>query len=675
MEIGTCGSGPAYAEEYGYNSAGQMPAKQVSVYKGTTSCGPVVMTANFVYDTEGKLTSVKYPAGTAVSQKAALTLNCAYDSMSRLTGASDMENPVTVNGCGQTPPASNGAVSWAANGSYNAAGQLTGVELLHDVSAGRSGTAVNFYNQAWQYNSMNQVTEIDTSAQSKGYPAGSSTPGLASYFFERYHFSATQNNGQIQSADDARLGASNTYTYDLLKRLTATTGMQSQTFAYDGFGNLTAKSVPAGSAEPVFPGVNSAKNRLNGATYDNNGNVTAFNGYGLSYDMENRLVSATTGSSTETYKYDAANHRVERITASGYDFVYFYGPNGEVLAEFQVLLQPGVSYYSSLIYEDVYFGGMLVGTTGGYAGSEHSSLVDRLGTGHPGYAYGTDIGTATGSGLMDFATSLNDSMTGFLYADQRWYSAGYGRFLTADLYGASANPENSQSWNRFAYVNGDAINRRDPSGLDPDILSTDPFCFSFTFGQTEASNDYDISCLFRRTGVTNQGAFQIDPDTNLFAHSLLRNRLNKAFAKPNCNSVFSNAINDYSLSDLRNAAKATNFYDVSVSSVGSLSQAQVSGNDNSTSLVNTISFGVDATTVNGPGQSAVLLGPNFYYNSVPSFQDSVLLHEVLHAYTRWNDTEVFHNFANYGLTQINPGSGDISTWLSTDCRFTPTSPK
>ena len=83
--------------------------------------------------------------------------------------------------------------------------------------------------------------------------------------------------------------------------------------------------MPPGSAEPVFPGVNSGKNQLLGATYDANGNVTALNTFGLSYDMENRLVSATAGSSTETYRYDASNHRVERITPYGADYVYFYG--------------------------------------------------------------------------------------------------------------------------------------------------------------------------------------------------------------------------------------------------------------------------------------------------------------------------------------------------------------
>ena len=80
------------------------------------------------------------------------------------------------------------------------------------------------------------------------------------------------------------LGYSISYTYDALKRLSsATASTWTQSYSYDGFGNLTGKTVPAGSAEPVFPGVNSAKNHLLGATYDLNGNTTAVNTFGLTY--------------------------------------------------------------------------------------------------------------------------------------------------------------------------------------------------------------------------------------------------------------------------------------------------------------------------------------------------------------------------------------------------------
>ncbi len=48
----------------------------------------------------------------------------------------------------------------------------------------------------------------------------------------------------------------------------------------------------------------------------------------------------------------------------------------------------------------------------------------------------------------------------------RYYNNQWGRFLTPDSYGPSANPANPLSWNRYAYVANDPINHNDPSGLN-----------------------------------------------------------------------------------------------------------------------------------------------------------------------------------------------------------------
>jgi YD repeat-containing protein len=109
-----------------------------------------------------------------------------------------------------------------------------------------------------------------------------------------------------------------------------------QTFGYDGFGNLTSKSTPSGSSELALPGVNPAKNWLTGYTYDLNGNVASFNNFALAYDPANRLLTATSGSFVETYGYDASNHRIERINSS-LDTVYFFSPSGALLSEFNCL--------------------------------------------------------------------------------------------------------------------------------------------------------------------------------------------------------------------------------------------------------------------------------------------------------------------------------------------------
>jgi len=54
-------------------------------------------------------------------------------------------------------------------------------------------------------------------------------------------------------------------------------------------------------------------------------------------------------------------------------------------------------------------------------------------------------------------------MTGFDYADQRFYASTYGRFNTPDR--KKGNGANPGSLNRYAYVAGDPINKNDPRGL------------------------------------------------------------------------------------------------------------------------------------------------------------------------------------------------------------------
>ena len=219
------------------------------------------------------------------------------------------------------------------------------------------------------------------------------------------------------SVDDARQsGANIAYTYDPLKRLTtATTSAWNQSMTYDGFGNLTSKSVPSGSSEPVFPGAVSSKNWLAGVSYDANGNALAVNAFALTYDMENRLATATSGTAVESYFYDEANHRVEKTMGSN-DYLYFYGPSGKLLS----IRSVAANGVTSVVADRVYFGGMLLGSAGASGYSDVSTLTDRLGT--AGYPYGTDLnGSAAGNDQPDFATYTKDGTTGFEYAMHRYY--------------------------------------------------------------------------------------------------------------------------------------------------------------------------------------------------------------------------------------------------------------
>ncbi|MCC7237761.1 MAG: glucosaminidase domain-containing protein, partial [Bryobacterales bacterium] len=90
--------------------------------------------------------------------------------------------------------------------------------------------------------------------------------------------------------------------------------------------------------------------------------------------------------------------------------------------------------------------------------------------------YGQEKPGATMNDREKFATYLRDSETGLDYADQRYHQPGWGRFLTPDPYQASGGPASPGSWNRYAYVEGDPVNRVDPKGLfweGPNLMALD----------------------------------------------------------------------------------------------------------------------------------------------------------------------------------------------------------
>lgn len=90
---------------------------------------------------------------------------------------------------------------------------------------------------------------------------------------------------------------------------------------------------------------------------------------------------------------------------------------------------------------------------------------DRLGSIGKYYPYGEEKGTATANDALKFATYTRDAATGLDYADQRYYSSQFGRFMSADPYMASGGAGDPGSWNRYAYVGDDPSNYYDPAGL------------------------------------------------------------------------------------------------------------------------------------------------------------------------------------------------------------------
>jgi RHS repeat-associated protein len=232
---------------------------------------------------------------------------------------------------------------------------------------------------------------------------------------------------------------------------TATNRITTSGFAYDAAGNQVRAIGPGGSSSQRFK-----------------------------YDAANRLVQVLADNNTTvlaTYTYGDSNERL--IAEEGGLRTYYNFEGGLAISEYT---ESGGSATPSWSKSYVYLGGRLLSTlspngSGGEA-VQHNH-PDRLGTRlvtDP--ANGTSFeqvtlpfGTAlnaesTGATNRRFTTYDRSAATGLDYAYNRHYDAQQGRFTQVDPVGmgnsSSANP---QTLNLYSYCVNDPINHSDPSGL------------------------------------------------------------------------------------------------------------------------------------------------------------------------------------------------------------------
>ena len=605
--------------------------------------------ATYTYDNEGRQTSYSMSGMSGA-------FNYTLDAMGRATGMAETST-------------SNPAVQWVQNAAYGPAGEMRGMSYL--TSAGGS------YQETRTYNNRLQVTAIVAS--------GSGLQGMGL----QYSYPAGANNGQVSQVTDILSGEQIVYTYDSLKRLTKAEAVQSaaqypgapkwgQSFTYDGWGNMTAKApTAAGPASQFSVSVDPSTNHItsSGFAYDANGNMTSSPTVPvtLSYDTSNRIAGAIYNRDNQPfykngvwYLYEASGRRLATYTMTLNCQWY---PNGGGQIEL-------CSYTASQTSRNVYFRGRMIQSNG------KTVVVDRLGSVRANesgetfeyYPYGDEITVKNPQDREKFGTYTRDSATGLDYAVNRWHMPGWGRFNTPDPYQASANgandPNTPLSWNRYSYVTGDPVGQSDRKGLYLDAeecIDNPDACEAEDWDDQGGSSGGNAS----PTSSKNKRTRPIDEVTDLKVRAGLKSRLS-AFSGSNCDRVFGQVIQGYSARDLSSSVSSTEFYNVTNPLFAPLTQDQVSGNGSSTPLGGSLNFGQTAATTSGSLGAVVLLGANFFSNASSIFQGNVALHELLHAYTGWNDQEIFAAFSQYGLQQ-SAGTQNISSWLSTDCVRTPTS--
>ena len=310
--------------------------------------------------------------------------------------------------------------------------------------------------------------------------------------------------------------------YDALNRLVSATNSGAspswgQSFAYDGFGNMTQTNVTQGSA-PTFAQTYNANNQV--GNEDANGNppsvpLPAYGGTAQpTYDVENRVVELYQTYDPIYYNHDPANHRVWRYipaNSPATDEITFWSITGQKLGTYQLTYTQGNNDDNGNQYNpsftcvqtatNYYFGAKLIKDKNGWV------YPDRLGSIGKFYPYGIERPSATTNGTEKFTGYFRDAESGNDYAVNRYQSPGYGRFLTPDPH-SSPNASDPGSWNKYAYTRGDPVNRVDPGGTDDD----DPDCigivcqFIDAFGASDPS-DYcaassdPVTCLGELTAL------------------------------------------------------------------------------------------------------------------------------------------------------------------------------
>ena len=502
-----------------------------------------------------------------------------------------------------------------------------------------------------------------------------------------YRFPTGTNNGRITSQKENVSGEEITYQYDELNRLIAavTTGPEwGLSFAYDGFGNRTAQTVTKGTAPQVTLAYNGTTNRIStpGWSYDANGNVTAMPTVAtMNYDGYNRL--SWSGPSTENYAYAPDNKRVWREIVGEREELTYYNVAGQRITTYR-LYWNGASWQTEPISTNIYFTGRLIWTAGQPVVTDRLGSVRRRMDPNSGYwgeqlkyfPYGEEQ-VATASNKEKFGTYTRDQRTNLDYADQRYYSSGFGRFMTPDPFKPGAGLDDPASWNQYSYTGGEPVNRTDPTGefwVSMGTFSLPGGTISL-FGWVNSPIQHLFVPVFYMLTyapplpspvVANPAQTRVTSKTQ--AGTATRAAIDGMSGK--CASELKQDLNISG--DVRNALKDKSttemFWDArSPGGEGAIwADVLVPGAPHaqlySAGTTDTQAFVIEA---NGRQTGNVVLKNNFF-TADRAEQDITLIHELLHVYSNKNDDNLAKALGVFDGSSRN-SSSRITAWLRGDC--------
>lgn len=246
-------------------------------------------------------------------------------------------------------------------------------------------------------------------------------------------------------------------------------GVQVERYTYDADGNRTSVQHGAQAAVvSVFSQGDLVTSQGGTArTYDANGRLATIGADTFTYDERGGLTAAVVGGQPVSYRYDMFGRRVER-SQNGQSRRYVYGNPGNPNEVSAVRDEAGV--LTRLWYDDQ---GLLVAMD--RSGSRFYVATDQAGTPRvvttsAGVVVKRVVRDAYGAVLSDsapafdvpagFAGGIPDPVTGLTRFGARDYDSRTAAWTARDPSGFASGPGNL-----YAYVDGEPIDRRDPTGL------------------------------------------------------------------------------------------------------------------------------------------------------------------------------------------------------------------
>ena len=334
----------------------------------------------------------------------------------------------------------------------------------------------SYHGAGYRLHEQSNQNGTKTAVQSSGYDIhrrlaqldhlGSTGSSLASFSYAYNRVGSQLREDKGHAPTD-----SHQYTYDKANRLVTFEEGQpgswvaSDSYELDGVGNWREHD---GNVNPVnevheytqgFDGL--------GATYDQNGNLIAFDGKTFVYDAKGRIVGSTVNGQQATYAFDAEGRRVladgHTFTHEGLREIKQRSLNGSTERHytFAAGLDEIVSWTDGVQTLTLHVNrqGSVIGLT-----DASGALVERYDYDSYGVATATDVdgGGLVGNDIL-FAGRRFDANTGLYFLRARYYVPEMGRFTSRDPIGFWGDANN---WgNPFNYGGNRPLSGTDPLGL------------------------------------------------------------------------------------------------------------------------------------------------------------------------------------------------------------------